>query len=267
MNLDAVKKEISAITSGALPLSKKEICAQLLGYIDLTTLDGTDTKKRVTDLCAKAKQYQTAAVCVYPYYAPLVSGLLKGSGIRTACVAGGFPASQTPLEVKLMEVKYVLDNGADDVDMVLSQGAFLEGDMQRAGKEIRAIKDLCGAKAHLKVILETGALQEMDLIEEASVLAIDNGADFIKTSTGKTTVSATLEAFYVMLQVIKKHYDKTGKRIGIKPAGGISTVDGIIPYFQLLHTILGKEWMNKDLFRIGASRLADGLAEEAGIKV
>nr|MDE7149642.1 deoxyribose-phosphate aldolase [Bacteroidales bacterium] len=206
----------------------------------------------------------TGGVCVYPYYAGLAASLLKGSGIRTACVAGGFPASQIPLELKLAEARYVLEQGADELDMVLAQGAFLEGDYRRAGDEIKAMKTVCGGKC-LKVILETGALQDLDLIEAAARLSIENGADFIKTSTGKIAVSATLEAYYVMLRVIETYYAQSGRRIGIKPAGGISTVEAVLPYFQLLYAVLGEEWLNPGLFRIGASRLADGLAEAAGL--
>lgn len=264
MDINVVRKEIAAILEQPLPFPEKEICARLLSFVDLTTLEGTDTQQRVRDLCTKALRYRTGGVCVYPYYAGLTASLLKGSGIRTACVVGGFPASQIPLELKLSEARYVLAQGADEMDMVLAQGAFLEGDRHRAGEEIKAMKAVCGEK-HLKVILETGALQDLDLVEAAAWLAIENGADFIKTSTGKIAVSATLEAYYVMLQVIKTHYAQSGRRIGIKPAGGISTVAAVSPYFQLLHAVLGESWLSPDLFRIGASRLADGLAKEAGM--
>lgn len=264
MNIEEVRKAIGAILERPLPFPKQEICARLLGFLDLTTLEGTDTRQRVENLCDKAKRYKTGGVCVYPYYAGLVARQLQDSGIQTACVVGGFPASQLPLDLKLAEARYVLEQGADELDMVLSQGAFLEGDYRRAGGEIAAMKAVCGDK-HLKVILETGALQDLDLVEAAADLAIDNAADFIKTSTGKIAVSATLEAYYVMLQVIKRHHARSGRRIGIKPAGGISTVEGVLPYFQLLYGILGEEWLQPDLFRIGASRLADALVKEAGL--
>lgn len=264
MNIESVRKEIEAQLNTPVSFSEKEMCARLLGFVDLTTLEGSDTRERVLNLCQKALRYKTGGVCVYPYYAPLVAETLKGSGIKTACVVGGFPASQLPLELKLAEARYVLEQGADEMDMVLSQGAFLEGDTHRAGEEIAAMKAVCGEK-HLKVILETGALQDLGLIKAASELSIENGADFIKTSTGKIAVSATLEAYYVMLQVIKEHYTRTGRRIGIKPAGGISTVEGALPYFRLLVAVLGEEWLSVDLFRVGASRLADALAERAGV--
>lgn len=252
-----VRQEVAKLLSEPVPFSTKEMCAKMLSLIDLTTLDGTDTFERVDKLCQKAKDYGTAAICVYPFYASRVKQNLKGTDIRTACVAGGFPASQLPLKTKLFEIEQTLKDGADEIDMVISQGAFLEGDYKRVGDEVRAIKDLCG-EAHLKVILETGNLPTPDDVEKASCLAIDNGADFIKTSTGKTAVSATTEAFYVMLRVIER-YAAQGRVVGIKPAGGISTVEGAIPYFVLVYRILGEKWMNPNLFRIGASRLADAL--------
>ncbi|MDE5606776.1 MAG: deoxyribose-phosphate aldolase [Bacteroidales bacterium] len=264
MDINTVRKEIADILNEPLPFSEREICARLLGFLDLTTLEGTDTQARVRDLCQKALRYQTGGVCVYPYYAGLVAETLKGSGIRTACVVGGFPASQLPLELKLAEARYVLAQGADEMDMVLAQGAFLEGDSRRAGDEIKAMKAVCGDR-HLKVILETGALPDVDAVAAAARLAISSGADFIKTSTGKIAVSATPEAFYVMLRVIKEHHEQGGRRIGIKPAGGISTVEAVLPYFRLLYAVLGEDWLRPDLFRIGASRLADALAKGAGL--
>lgn len=257
MDIDTVRKEIADILNEPLPFPEKEICARLLGFLDLTTLEGSDTQARVKNLCEKALRYQTGGVCVYPYYAGLVAGTLKGSGIRTACVVGGFPASQLPLELKLAEARYVLEQGADEMDMVLAQGAFLEGDSRRAGAEIKAMKAVCGEK-RLKVILETGALPDLDAVAAAARLAIENGADFIKTSTGKTSVSATLEAFYVMLDVVKR-YAAQGHIVSIKPAGGISTVEEAIPYFKLVYLMLGEEWLNSQRFRIGASRLAEAL--------
>lgn len=261
MNMQEIQKEIEGILSLPFEKSEREICADMLSFIDLTALDGTDTRERISQLCRKAIEYKTAAVCVYPFYARQVHDALRGSGIKTACVAGGFPASQLPLEVKLFEVRRTLEDGADEIDMVISQGAFLEGDYDRVGKEIRAIKEICGER-HLKVILETGNLQSPDNIEKASCIAIENGADFIKTSTGKTSVSATLEAFYVMLKVISR-YAAQGKVVGIKPAGGISTVEAAVPYYKLVRNVLGEKWMNPERFRVGASRLADALKKAA----
>lgn len=254
---EEIQVRVKEMLSGNFPFTDKEICTKMLHLVDLTTLDGTDTRKRVDDLCLKAVDYHTAAVCVYPYYAAEVKKNLEGKGIKTACVAGGFPASQLPLAVKLFEVEQTLKDGADEIDMVISQGAFLEGDYRRVGEEVRAIKQLCGNHT-LKVILETGNLQSPENIREASCIAIDNGADFIKTSTGKTTVSATLEAVYIMLEVIRE-YARASHKVGIKPAGGISSIETAIPYFKLVYAMLGEEWVCPSLFRIGASRLADAL--------
>lgn len=261
MELNNIRENLVSLLKSEVPFNKKEICAKMLSFVDLTTLDGTDTDKRVDELCQKALRYNTAAVCVYPYFASRVKSHLQGTGVKTACVAGGFPASQLPLDVKLFEIERTLENGADEIDMVISQGAFLEGDYQRVAHEIRSIKDLCKDK-HLKVILETGNLQTPSNIEKASCIAIDNGADFIKTSTGKTSVSATPEAFYVMLRVIEK-YASNGHVVGIKPAGGISTPDEAVNYFKMVYLILGEKWIDKSLFRVGTSRLADALYESS----
>jgi deoxyribose-phosphate aldolase len=232
---------------------------KILHLIDLTALDVTDTSARIEDLCKKAQEYHTAAVCVYPYYVPLAKKLLNTSDIKIASVAGGFPASQTPLSIKNIEVEYCVKYGADEVDIVIPVGGFLEGDGQRVINEVKMLKKACGEK-HLKVILETGALKSPEKIRTASLLAIEGGTDFIKTSTGKIPIAATIEAARVMVDVIKEHYEKTGKRIGFKPAGGISTFEESLPYYELVERVLGSEWLNSELFRFGASRLAEDLA-------
>ncbi|MDR0619444.1 MAG: deoxyribose-phosphate aldolase [Bacteroidales bacterium] len=232
---------------------------KILRLIDLTALDGSDTSARIEDLCKKAQEYHTAAVCVYPYYVPLAKKLLTATPVRVACVAGGFPASQTPLSIKTLEVEYCVKNGTDEVDIVIPIGGFLEGDKQRVIDEVKTLKKACGEK-HLKVILETGALGTPEKIRTASLLAIEGGADFIKTSTGKIPVAATIEAARVMVEVIKEHYEKTGKYIGFKPAGGISTFEEALPYYELVESVLGEAWLTPDLFRFGASRLATDLA-------
>jgi deoxyribose-phosphate aldolase len=233
---------------------------KILRLIDLTALDVTDTSARIEDLCKKAQQYNTAAVCVYPYYVPLAKKLLNTTSVHIACVAGGFPASQTPLSVKTLEVEYCVQSGADEVDIVIPVGGLLEGDEQRVLNEVKTLKKACGKK-HLKVILETGAFKTPEKIRTASLLAIEGGADFIKTSTGKIPVAATIEAARVMVYVIKEHYEKTGKRIGFKPAGGISTFEEALPYYELVESVLGEAWLTSDLFRFGASRLAEDLAK------
>lgn len=231
---------------------------QLLSFIDLTTLEGNDHRQKVLALCEKAKRYQTAAVCVYPTFAAIVRDALSGTSIKTACVAGAFPSGQSPIHIKVAEVQYAVAEGAEEIDMVISRGTFLEGRYDVVGDEIAQIKQACG-QAHLKVILETGELPTFEDIRKASELAIANGADFIKTSTGKIPIAATLEASEIMLSVIREYYLKTGKKIGFKPAGGISEPETAMQYYLLVKKIVGDEWLHKDLFRIGASRLADRL--------
>ena len=199
-----------------------------------------------------------AAVCMYPVFVKQARGLLHGSGIKVASVAGAFPHGQSPLKVKLEEVRYALDEGAEEIDMVLSRGLLLEGEYNRVREEVAMMKGLCAEKT-LKVILETGELPSERYIRKASELAIEGGADFIKTSTGKIAVNATLEAAEVMLEVIKNHYEHTGKWIGFKAAGGISTPDEVLKYEQLAERIIGEKQITNQFFRIGASRLTDRL--------
>lgn len=246
--------------------SDKEAMRFALGILDLTTLEGADTTVKVEALCKKACSYQAlglpnvAAVCIYPVFARQVKGLLTGTGIHTASVAGAFPAGQSPLHIKLAEIRYAIEEGADEIDMVISRGKFLQGDYIEVFDEINAISDLCG-KIHLKVILETGEIGDLSKIYDASVLAMKAGGDFIKTSTGKISPAATPEAAFVMLSAIRDYHESTGKYIGFKPAGGVSTPEQALVYVKLVESILGAEWLNSKLFRIGASRLADNLVE------
>ena len=239
---------------------------QVFTCIDNTTLEGSDTRQRVDNLCRRSMELQdaskgighVAAVCVYPVFVRQAVDCLRGSGIRVASVAGAFPAGQSPLPVKLLEVKYVLDEGADEIDTVISRGSLLEGDDNKVFDEIAAIRQETAGRT-LKVILETGELQTPEHIARASELAIQAGADFIKTSTGKIAVSATVEAAEVMLNIIKKHHIKTGKWVGFKAAGGISTPEEVLKYYTLAAQILGKEQIKNQFFRIGASRLTERL--------
>lgn len=234
----------------------------ILSCIDNTTLEGSDNAKKVEELCHSSLHMQdaarginpVAAVCVYPVFARQAKELLKGSGINVACVAGAFPAGQSPIDIKAAEVKYAVAEGADEIDMVISRGALLEGDFDRVRNEVIAIKEACNGR-RLKVILETGELQSPENIRKASQLAIEGGADFIKTSTGKIAVNATLEAAEVMLQEIASHRQQTGKLVGFKAAGGISTPEQALPYLEFAKKYLGVENTNKQFFRIGASRL------------
>ena len=241
----------------------------LLNVIDLTTLEGSDNAARVQQLCEKALSFRddahqiptTAAVCVYPPFAAQAKAILKDTDLNVACVAGAFPAGQSPIEIKIAEVAYAVAQGADEIDMVISRGKFLEGDYQTVYDEIAAIKAACG-HAHLKVILETGELGTADNIYKASQIAIAAGADFIKTSTGKIKVNATPESFLVMLDAIKAHYEATGKMVCIKPAGGIADAETALLFLKILEQVLGEKWLTNRYFRIGASRLADKVRAE-----
>ena len=227
--------------------SKIEGLKLALSMIDLTTLEGKDTKGKVQQLCYKAmhphdtlKNIPTvAAICVYPSQVGVAKTALKGSNIQVASVATAFPSGQSNLEVKLSDTKYAVDQGADEIDMVISRGEFLSGNYQYIFDEIATVKEACG-KSHLKVILETGELDTLDNVRKASEIAMYAGADFIKTSTGKIQPAATMPVTYVMLDAIKDFYLKTGKIIGMKPAGGISTSKIALQYLVMLNEVLGK---------------------------
>jgi deoxyribose-phosphate aldolase len=238
-----------------------------LSMIDLTTLEGQDTPGKVRQLCQKAIHLHdavpdlphVAAVCVYPTMVKVARQALAGhDDIKVASVATAFPSGMAPLSVKLEDVRAAVAEGADEVDMVISRGAFLAGEYQRVFDEIVAVKDACG-QAHLKVILETGELGTLDRVRRASVLAINAGADFIKTSTGKIQPAATLPVTLVMLLAIRDHYYATGRRVGMKPAGGISKAKLAVQYLVMLRETLGEGWLTPDLFRFGASSLANDL--------
>ena len=254
----------SILIKGKQGLDEQKAYRQILSFIDLTTLEGADTNEKAANLAKQACNYanaeknipNVAAVCVYPTLVKVVKENLTDKNIGVASVAGAFPAGMSPIEIKVAEVKYAVAEGADDIDMVLSRGKFLEGKFEEVQEEVKLIKEACGA-AHLKVILETGELKSVENIRKASELSILGGGDFIKTSTGKIPVAATLEAMLVMLDTIKEYYEKTGKKIGIKPAGGISEPEVAIDYYVLVKEILGEDWLNNHLFRIGASRLAN----------
>ncbi|MEN8185731.1 MAG: deoxyribose-phosphate aldolase [Bacteroidota bacterium] len=244
--------------------SKVEGLKLTLSMIDLTTLEGKDTQGKVKQLCYKAmhphdalKDIPTvAAICVYPSMVAVAKKALEGSDINVASVATAFPSGQSGLDIKIADTKLAVDNGADEVDMVISRGEFLSGNYNYVFDEIATIKEACG-KAHLKVILETGELDTLDNVRKASEIAMHAGADFIKTSTGKIQPAATMPVTYVMLDAIKDFYLQTGKMIGMKPAGGISTSKIALQYLVMLNEVLGEKWMNKDYFRFGASSLAN----------
>lgn len=237
-----------------------------VSMIDLTTLEGKDTKGKVLALCRKAVRPDpsdpgvphVAAVCVYPSMVPFVRDAVKGTGVHVASVATGFPSGQTYLPVKLEETRHAVADGADEIDMVINRGAFLSGDHQQVFDEIAEVKEACGP-AHLKVILETGELGNYDQVRLASMIAMYAGADFIKTSTGKVGTNATLPVTLAMLEAIRDFHDATGKKIGMKPAGGISNAKLALSYLVVLYETLGVEWMTPDLFRLGASSLLNDI--------
>ncbi len=244
--------------------SKVEALRMILAMIDLTTLEGQDTPGKVRQLCQKAMHLhdalpdlpQVAAVCVYPTMVGIAKQALGDKDIKVASVATAFPSGMAPRQVKLEETRIAVDEGADEIDMVISRGAFLQGEYGFVFDEIAAIKDACG-EAHLKVILETGELGTFDRIRRASVLAMHAGADFIKTSTGKIQPAATLPVTLVMLQAIRDYYRETGRMVGMKPAGGISSAKLAIHYLVALKETLGNAWLTPQWFRFGASSLAN----------
>ena len=235
-----------------------------LNMIDLTTLEGKDSEGKVKQMCYKAMHLldtypglpTVAAVCVYPSMVKIAKKAVEGSGIKVASVATGFPSGQAPRDVKIRDTKFAVAQGADEVDMVISRGKFLEGEYNYVFDEIATIKEACG-DARLKVILETGELVTFDKVRKASDIAMYAGADFIKTSTGKVTPAATMPVTLVMLEAIRDFYYRTGKMIGMKPAGGISKAKLALHYLVMLNEILGEDWMNNRWFRFGASSLAN----------
>jgi deoxyribose-phosphate aldolase len=260
-----VEDRIARVTARSIKDgSKMQGLKMVLNMIDLTTLEGADTEGKVRQMCYKAAHLHdsipdlptTAAVCVYPNFVNLAVNQLKGTGVKVASVATAFPSGQSSLEIKLLDTKIAVDNGADEVDMVISRGRFHQGEYNFVFDEIAAIKEACGS-ARLKVILETGELGTFDKVRRASDIAIDAGADFIKTSTGKIQPAATLPVTLVMLEAIKDHYYATGKMVGMKPAGGISNAKLALHYLVLVKETLGGKWLTNEWFRFGASSLAN----------
>jgi len=244
--------------------TKVSLLKLVLNMIDLTTLEGKDSEGKVKQMCYKAQHLHdsysglptVAAVCVYPSMVKIAKNALGNSGIKVAAVATAFPSGQAPKDVKIRDTKYAVSEGADEIDMVISRGKFLEGDYNFVFDEIAEIKEACGT-ARLKVILETGELVTYDKVRRASDIAMYAGADFIKTSTGKIQPAATMPVTLVMLEAIRDFYYKTGKKIAMKPAGGISKAKLAVHYLVMLQETLGQGWMNNEWFRFGASSLAN----------
>ena len=264
-----IDKKLSVIHTNLDNWNTRENLATCLGIMDLTTLNTTDTPAKVSSLAQKVNNFKSqfpeyptpASICIYPNLGKYVRESLTAPDVNITVVAAVFPNAQSFIEVKTLECKMAVEQGADEVDIVLALNSFLAEDYQKAADEIKAIKATIGDK-HLKVILETGALATPEKIAAASFLAMEAGADFIKTSTGKQEPAATPMAAIVMCECIKAFYQKTGKKIGFKPAGGMVAAKDALCYYAIVDTILGKEWLNKELFRLGASRLANNILSE-----
>lgn len=256
-------------SSVVLQESSTELLKKLFSCIDLTSLNSTDSSNKIEDFCEKVSGFPSrypeipnvAAVCVYPVFASIPYKFLSKCGVHRAVVSAGFPSSQTFLDVKIEETKKALFFGADEIDIVISVGEFLDGNYEFVGEEINAIKSIMG-DAHLKVIIESGALSTPENIWKASLIAMESGADFIKTSTGKMSPAATPEAAWVMTHAIKAFENKNKRTVGFKAAGGIVTVEDAKLYWGIVENVLGEKWLNSSLFRIGASRLANNLLSE-----
>lgn len=272
LNLDdaQVYAEVSRLVeNNKAEYDTHEVKLQLLSTVELTTLKVTDSQESVLKFVERVNAFaeahpelpSLATICVYPNFAKIVADSLEADNVEIACVSGGFPSSQTFIEVKTIETALAVKDGATEIDMVLSVGTFQSGDYETCADEIEEIKAACG-EAPLKVILETGALQTAAAIKRASVLAMYAGADFIKTSTGKIEPAATPEAAYVMCRAIKEYHEQCGRLVGFKAAGGISTVDDALTYYTIVREILGEDYIKKGLFRIGTSRLANLLVSD-----
>lgn len=248
---------------------RNESLKTIFQCIDFTTLEAFDNETKINDFCSKALSFKdndlhisVPAVCIYSPFVRQAKELLRGSCIKVATVACAFPSGQMPFELKRREVEYCVEQGADEVDMVISRGTFLAGRLDEVYEEIKSVREACAPPVRLKVILETGELKSVENIRRASEIAINAGADFIKTSTGKSLVSATPLAAIIMCDTIKEYFEATGRMVGFKPAGGMSTIDDALTYFYIVREVLGERWLNKDYFRVGTSRLAGKVMDE-----
>ena len=264
-----IKKGLKKISAETPASADKHLLMSILNMIDLTSLNSTDNKSQIIHITGKINSFSgrytnipnIAAICVFPNFVPVVKEKLTAKNVRIAAVAGAFPTSQTFRSIKVAECKMAVEAGANEIDIVISVGAFLGNDFAMVADEIREIKDAIGEK-QLKVIVESGLLGSSENIFKASMIAMDAGADFIKTSTGKTNISATPEAAFVMCRAISDFYSETGIKVGFKAAGGIVDPVDAINYYQITKHCLGEEWLNNTLFRIGASRLANNILSE-----
>lgn len=271
MNVDSswVKSVIEKAKKEILSGGDKETLKKIFSCIDLTTLKPTDNEDTVLTFVEKVNKMEdnypdipsVASICVYPCFAQIVSRSLEVESVKTCCVSGGFPSAQTFFEVKVAETSLAIHDGADEIDIVQNAGRILNEDYETLAEETDELKAVCADKT-LKVILETGALGTLDNVKKAALIAMYSGADFIKTSTGKEVPGADPESFCVMCKTVREYADETGRNVGVKAAGGISTVDDALLYWTIAKIVLGKDWLNNTRFRIGASRLADTLLNE-----
>jgi deoxyribose-phosphate aldolase len=264
-----IKKGLKKVTSSIPEAPDKHLLMSLLNMIDLTSLNTTDNRSHIIHFTGKVNSFSgrftnipnVAAICVFPNFVAVVKEKLTARNVKIAAVAGSFPTSQTFRSIKVSESKMAVEAGADEIDIVIPVGAFLGNDFAAVADEIRDIKEAIGTRM-LKVIVESGLLGEAENIFRASMIAMDAGADFIKTSTGKTPVSATPEAAFIMCRAISDFYSETGIKVGFKAAGGIVTPADALIYYHIVKYCLGEEWLNNSLFRIGASRLANNILSE-----
>lgn len=263
---EQIKKDLEKISEKLSDLKNQEVYAKILNCIDLTTLNTTDSQNSVTAFVQRVNDFDNeypqlpnvAAICVFSNFAGVVKSSLEVSGVKTAVVAGGFPSGQTFTEIKVADTALAVSEGADEVDVVMNLGMLLDENYEELCDELIEVKH-AAKDAHMKVIIESGALKEPKLIRDAGLLAMYSDADFIKTSTGKGYDGASPEAAYVMCKAIKEYYDKTGRKVGFKAAGGVRSADDALLYYAIVKEVLGEEWLNNSLFRIGASSLANAV--------
>jgi deoxyribose-phosphate aldolase len=270
VDIKRIEEKVNTIQERAKELKDKNLFRKIFSLIDLTSLDVADTEKKILGLVEKVNNFSSryndipnvAAICLYPSFMPLLTKNLKDKNVKKATVGGSFPSSQTFFNLKIQEIEMALEEGADEVDIVLPVGKFLDEKYAEIFDEVSQIKEIM-KEHHLKVILETGVMTDLKKIKHASFLCLEAGADFIKTSTGKNGPGASPEAVFVMCEAINEFYKKSGKAPGIKPAGGISDATTAIQYYLIVNEILGNDWINPERFRIGASRLANNLLGES----
>lgn len=274
---EAIDRALDMVAANIDNVISQKVLKDCFSMMDLTSLRTEDTVESVSKLVEKVNAFHKnfpeyplpASICIYPNFARTVKEVKAEDEVHITAVAACFPTSQSYIEVKVRECELAVENGADEIDIVLALNHFLAGDYEKTSEEIRAVReaidrvaDSQGRKVHLKVILETGLLLKHEAIAAASFLAMEAGADFIKTSTGKVNVNATPAAAYVMCECIAKYYGATGRKVGFKPAGGISTSLDAVSYYSIVSSILGKDWLNKELFRFGVSRLANSILSD-----